>query len=237
VIYSVVGLVLLVLLLLFAGVVIFRLQASRQALLVYRAEHPYAEKDLDSVKARSVTASRRSSDARKLGFLGWRAGSCGKVVLVDEPVQYWGSPDPVCGQIPGRRARGFGCALVECLVRPMTVVVDYVLVQDAPQMDLVDDQHVVKELSAEGAHDPFTDRVGSRRLGRGLDDLDLFGLEDCVEGGAELGVAVSEEEMQGLHSMTEAHGQIPGLLGRPGAGRVRRYPGEVQRAGVVLDED
>jgi hypothetical protein len=37
--------------------------------------------------------------------------------------------------------------------------------------------------------------------------------------------------------MTEAHGQIPGLLGRPGTGRVRCFPGDVQRAGVVLDDD
>jgi hypothetical protein len=98
------------------------------------------------------------------------------VALVDEPVKDSGSPDPVGGQIAGRWVRGlvsFGCALVECLVRPMTVVVDHVLVQDGPEMDLADDKQAVKELSAEGTHDPFTDPVGSRRLGRGFGSADV----------------------------------------------------------------
>ena len=91
-------------------------------------------------------------------------------------------------------AGGVGSGLAERAVWPMVVVVVLVLGEHGGGVPLVDDQGAVEEFAADAADEAFGDRVGPRRPHRRLDDPDVDGGEDGVERGAELGVAVSDEE-------------------------------------------
>ncbi len=60
----------------------------------------------------------------------------------------------VCGQVGDWRLGG----LVECLVRPVPVVVGRVLVEYASQVGFVDDERPVEKLPAEGSDEAFAER-------------------------------------------------------------------------------
>ena len=87
------------------------------------------------------------------------------------------------------------------------------------------------------ADEAFGDRVGPWCLHRCLDDADVGGGEDGVERGGELGVAVADEEPEATAGVVEVHEQVAGLLGQPGAGRVRGDAEDVYAAGGVLDDE
>ena len=76
----------------------------------------------------------------------------------------------------------------------VVVVMAFVLPKHGRGVSLVDDQDAVEEFATNRADEAFGDRVGPRRPHRRLDDPDVDGGEDGVERGAELGVAVSDEE-------------------------------------------
>jgi hypothetical protein len=65
-----------------------------------------------------------------------------------------------CGWLGVGLGRG---ELAEGTVRPAGVVMQYVLGQYPAQVLLIDDQAPVEEFPAQGADDPFADRVGRRR--------------------------------------------------------------------------
>ena len=74
--------------------------------------------------------------------------------------------DPVLCEVDrlGRPGAGLGRGeLAEGTVRPGGVVVLQVLGQHLAQVVLIDDQHPVEELPAQGADDPFADRVAPHR--------------------------------------------------------------------------
>jgi len=73
---------------------------------------------------------------------------------------------------------------------------------------------------------------GARRL----DDLDSFAGEDGVEVTGELAVAVADEETKGRSPLLECPGELPGLPGDPGAGRVRCNPDEAYASAGKLNE-
>ena len=56
----------------------------------------------------------------------------------------------------------------------------------------------------------------------GLDDPDVDRGEDGVEGGGELGVAVTDEQPEALTGIVEVYEQVAGLLGEPLLGGVGR---------------
>ena len=66
------------------------------------------------------------------------------------------------------------------------------------------------------ADEAFGDRVRPWCPHRRLDDPDVDGGEDGVEGGGELGVAVADEEPEASTGVVEVHEQVAGLLGQPG---------------------
>jgi hypothetical protein len=70
-----------------------------------------------------------------------------------------------------------------------------------------------------------------------FDDLDVRAAEHGVEGVHEFGVAVADQEPEGLHPGAEVHGEVAALLGDPSAGGACGHGGDVQPAGVVFDED
>jgi hypothetical protein len=70
----------------------------------------------------------------------------------------------------GHVVQAAGDALGDALVRPGCVVVRLVFGQDGAQMPLAEDQEPVQELAAQGAGEPFADRVHPRSLDRGVQD-------------------------------------------------------------------
>src|ERR1035441_7824976 len=102
--------------------------------------------------------------------------SGGDLVFVYESAEDLFPADPVLGEVD-LRWPGVGlsrCELAEGTVRPGGVVMPQVLGQHLPQMMLIDDQHPVRELPAQGTDDPFADRIRSRRLGRAGQNRDAL---------------------------------------------------------------
>ena len=74
-----------------------------------------------------------------------------------------------------------------------------------PPISLVaEDQHAVKEFSAQGADEPLADRVHVRSLDGGAQDPRSGGLEDGVERGGEVRSAVADQELDALEPLVEA---------------------------------
>jgi hypothetical protein len=122
-------------------------------------------------------------------------------------------------------------------VRPVVVVMAFVLAQHGSGVPLTDDQYAVEELAADGPDEAFRDRVGSRCAHRCLDDADVDCGENGVERGGELGVVVPEEEPEAAAPVVEVHDQVAGLLGQPGAGGLGGDAEQVDPAGGVLDDE
>jgi hypothetical protein len=108
----------------------------------------------------------------------------------------------------------------------------FVLAQDGCGVSPVDDQDAVEEFASDAADEAFGDRVGPRCPHRSLDNADVEGGEDGVGGGGELGVAVPDEEPEATTGVVEIHCEVTGLLGQPGARRVRGDTASGMSAGM-----
>jgi hypothetical protein len=102
---------------------------------------------------------------------------------------------------------------------------------------VVRDQEMIKAFAAQGADEPFRDRVCAGCPDRGPDDLDVGAGEDRVERGGEFAVPIADQEPEPVGSVVEFDEQVAGLLGDPGAGGVGGDPGEVHAAATVLDDN
>jgi hypothetical protein len=123
------------------------------------------------------------------------------------------------------------------LVGPGLVVVAHELAQHSFQVTPTEDQHVVEQLAACGAHPPLREGVGTRGPKGQVDDLDALTAEDLIEGAGELGVPVAEQEPGGKLPIPQPRCQVPSLLDDPLAGRVVGAAGEVNTAAADLDEE
>ena len=74
----------------------------------------------------------------------------------------------------------------------VVVVVD-VVDDDALELALVPDDGAVEQLAADGSDPAFGERVGHRSADGGLEDLEVFGAEDLVEGVDELAAPVTDQ--------------------------------------------
>ena len=88
--------------------------------------------------------------------------------------------------------------LLQLLMRPMRVVVIYVLAEDRLEMPLAGDQHPVQALAASAAHPALRDRVRPRRLDRRLDDPHADRGEHRIESSGELRIPVTDQEFQAV---------------------------------------
>jgi hypothetical protein len=122
-------------------------------------------------------------------------------------------------------------------VRSVTVVVAFELVQHGSGVSLVDDQEAVEEFAADRPDKALGDRIRPRCSHRRLDDPDVDGGEDGVEGGGELAVSVSDEEPEAAVGVIEAHEQIACDLGEPGSGRMGGDAEDVHPTAGVLDDE
>ncbi|MBI2705048.1 MAG: hypothetical protein HYX32_07130 [Actinobacteria bacterium] len=102
----------------------------------------------------------------------------------------------------------------------MPVVVLGVLVEDAVEVLWPEGQEVVGACAAEGAVDPFADRVGFRGSERAGDDADVCGGEDVAEQvRCEHLAAVADQELAGGDHVVEFDEQgSGGVGGEPGGG-------------------
>ena len=129
-----------------------------------------------------------------------------------------------------------GDTLRYTLVRPGRVVVRLVLGQDGAQMLLAEDQHAVQKLAAQGAGEPFADRIHTGSLDRCAQDPGASGLEDGVERGSEVRAAVAEQEPEVPEPLAEGKSEVAGLLDCPLPGGMCGDAAEVHPAGAVLNE-
>ena len=80
-------------------------------------------------------------------------------------------------------------------------------------------------------------RIHSGRLDRCQDDLGALGPEQIIEGPAEFGVPIAQQELDSSSLLAEFQQQVPGLLGDPGAVGIGGHAGKVDAAGVQFDEE
>jgi hypothetical protein len=125
--------------------------------------------------------------------------------------------------------------LAESVVRPVTVVVKFVLAKYGRGVAPIDDEDAVEEFASDGADEAFGNGVGPGRPHGRPDDLDAVAGEDGVEGRGELGIAIADEELEPPASLVEVHGQVASKLSQPRSGRARCNSEDVDTAGGVLD--
>ncbi|HKA12413.1 MAG TPA: hypothetical protein VKI99_18270 [Candidatus Dormibacteraeota bacterium] len=70
-----------------------------------------------------------------------------------------------------------------------------------------------------------------------MDDSQPLGAEDLIEGGAELGVSISEQELDLQSPILQPPRQVPCMLGHPGAGRVAGTARQVNAPAADLDKE
>jgi hypothetical protein len=85
----------------------------------------------------------------------------------------------------------------------VSVVVVDVDAQDELKLFSACDQEPVEAVATDGADPALGERVRVRRPERGADDLDTLVAEDVVEGAAEFGVAVVDQETDRPRSFGE----------------------------------
>src|SRR5580693_5526009 len=103
-------------------------------------------------------------------------------------------------------------------------------------MRFTENQHAVEDLSAQRTDEALADRVHTRRLDGGAQDLGPGRLEDSVERGGEVRSAITDQELDVLEPLAEAEGEVAGLLHGPIASGVRGDAAKMHPAGTMLDE-
>jgi hypothetical protein len=109
--------------------------------------------------------------------------------------------------------------------------------KDALEVALIQDQKPVEALGGDGADEALGGCVRLRRAHWRLDDLDALAGEDGVEVAREFAIPVADQKAHRRRALSERPGELPGLLGNPGAGRVRRAAGQVDAPTTKLDEE
>ena len=126
--------------------------------------------------------------------------------------------------------------LAEGAVWAVGVVVGLVVAQNPQQMLLVPDQCSVEEFASAAAYPAFHDRVRTGRPDGAAQDRDAGVAEHGVEGGAELGIAIAEQELDRLDVFVEVHHQVAGHLRDPCIVGVGGDTEDPDPAGGVLND-
>jgi hypothetical protein len=102
---------------------------------------------------------------------------------------------------------------LERAVGPVLVVVLGVGVQDSFEVAAPEDEDAIEAVVADCAHPALSERVRVRRLHRRADHLNGVRAEDFVEGAAELGVAIVDQQSETARLRAELHDEVASLLG------------------------
>jgi hypothetical protein len=164
------------------------------------------------------------------------------VVLVNETAESVPAPNAGgdCYRIrPSPNLQTSGRPKREASVRPLTVVVPQVLVEHPLKMTPTPDQHPIQTLLPHRPHPALGERVGVRRLNRGLDDLDAVSGEDVVEGAGELCIPVTKEEPRGGRALRPSHlyREFPCPLDDPSSVRMVGDASDPDLPRMQLDEE
>jgi hypothetical protein len=127
--------------------------------------------------------------------------------------------------------------LLQPLVWTVAVIVPGVLGQDAAEVPLAEDQHVVQALAAQRANEPFRECVRPRRSDRRPDHPRAVPGKDFIERRGELAVPVADQELELPGPITEVHHQVAGLLGSPCSGRMGGDAEDVHGSGLDLHHE
>ena len=153
------------------------------------------------------------------------------MVLVGDAALPVGSSWPGDVNVADGRERHIRCsrgALSEGAVWSVRVVMLDVLAEDCLEVTASEDERPVEAVAPHGADPPLADRFGPGCLDWGLDYPGALGGEDGVEGGGELRVAISDEELDGICLLGELHRDVAGTLSHPCGHRIRSDVGDPQ---------
>jgi hypothetical protein len=109
---------------------------------------------------------------------------------------------------------------VLALVRSAGVVELFEFLQSVEQVALVPDQGAVEQLVSAGLHPALHERIHARDPDAAEHGLGSGVLEDRVEQGGELSIAVPDQEPRTAAGILEVHDEILGGLRHPGRGRM-----------------
>lgn len=138
--------------------------------------------------------------------------------------------DPGDVRRPGRQGRDIRtirCREIQRSMGTVPVVVADEGSQHPLEVPAVDHQQPVEALSPDRAHEALGDRVGPRRFDRCPSDFDSLATEDLVEGAAELGVVVADQEARRRPIVLQAPNEVSRLLCDSDPVRVFRQAGKV----------
>jgi hypothetical protein len=104
-------------------------------------------------------------------------------------------------------------------------------------MSAVHDQYPVENLSAYRADPSLSDPVRPRCAYRCAKDADDLAGEHGIEGAGELGVPISDQELECRQTVAEVHHEVASLLGNPRTAGVGGDSEQVNVAGGVLHDE
>jgi hypothetical protein len=128
-------------------------------------------------------------------------------------------------------------ALLKSPMRTMGVVVVLVLGQDLDELALVEDQHPVQALAADGADPPLGVGVTLRCTGRATQDCDAGIGEHSIEARGELRVAIADQKPEAVDPVRQHEHKVTGLLSDPLPRRMTRHSEDVNPASPDLEDE
>ncbi len=123
-------------------------------------------------------------------------------------------------------------------MRPGSVVVLCVFLQNAHEMSLIQDEQLVQAFLPNCAHPPFSHGIGFRCTKGRPNHFKAFRGEDLVEAAREFTIAVMNEEAQGsLGAVIQLPDALAGLLRDPGTIRMGGAAREMHTTRAEFDEE
>ena len=105
------------------------------------------------------------------------------------------------------------------------------------KMRCVQDQDVIETLFSDSPYPTLGKGVGIGCLVRGANNLQVFGVKNCVESSCEFGVIVMDQEAKLCFPIRDLPNQLSGLLRCPVCIRIGCDTRDVYTARTKLDEE
>ena len=122
-------------------------------------------------------------------------------------------------------------------VRPSWVVVLDELGEHALKIALISDEQPVETFPTRGANESLGERVGARRANWRLDDPGANRGQHLIEGPDELGISISDQELDDAPLVLERHRGVSRLLGDPAADPMLGDASQEDLAAFQVDEE
>ncbi len=132
-----------------------------------------------------------------------------------------------------RLTKLFWKLLSDALMRPGSIEVLDIGMQDTMQLLLLEDEQVIKTLSPHTAQKPFADGIGAFRMVRRGEHLDAAGCGHASETGSKLVITITNEIVR----RSSIRSRLSQLLGGPGVGRRTCDTNMNDSAGLHIDNE